>query len=334
MATTTHPASGHTRRSFLKMGAAGAAGAAAFSGYGLLNWAPAAQGRSIDLDLFVTDGVAPMVDGTSAYVRTFSPAEDKPSLPGPLILVAEGDQLTITVTNTLDVPHAFAIKGVVDSGPIAPGRTVVLEFDAPPAGTYLYEDPTDSPLYRLLGLHGALITMPADGANRPYDGGPEFTRQYVWVVAELDPHLNDRMRDGKPLGTLDDYEPRYFMINGASGVDALEDKTITPHGKVGEPALIRLVNGGAASHAMHFHGNHLHVLCQDGRRLDLQMLKDTIRLTGGETKDALLPFKPPPDAWPPTRSSSYPMHCHAEMTQTAGGGLYPHGMLAHWQLEE
>jgi len=27
------------------------------------------------------------------------------------------------------------------------------------------------------------------------------------------------------------------------------------------------------------------------------------------------------------------MHCHAEMSQTAGGGLYPNGMLAHWEVD-
>jgi hypothetical protein len=47
----------------------------------------------------------------------------------------------------------------------------------------------------------------------------------------------------------------------------------------------------------------------------------------------------PPDIWPPIEewgpelTLSYPMHCHAEMSQTAGGGLYPNGMLAHWEME-
>ena len=40
MATPTRPATGHTRRGFLRLGAAGAVSATAFSGYGLLRWAP------------------------------------------------------------------------------------------------------------------------------------------------------------------------------------------------------------------------------------------------------------------------------------------------------
>jgi hypothetical protein len=44
------------------------------------------------------------------------------------------------------------------------------------------------------------------------------------------------------------------------------------------------------------------------------------------------------DAWPPLDAEKgfaeqgYPMHCHAEMSQTAAGGLYPMGMLADWRL--
>ena len=40
-----------------------------------------------------------------------------------------------------------------------------------------------------------------------------------------------------------------------------------------------------------------------------------------------LRFKAPPDAYPPDSTAQvFPMHCHAEMSQTAGGGLYPHGI--------
>ena len=45
-------------------------------------------------------------------------------------------------------------------------------------------------------------------------------------------------------------------------------------------------------------------------------------------RDVIFPFKQPPDAWPAITSEpqNFPMHCHAEMSQTAGGGMYPHGM--------
>ena len=86
-------------------------------------------------------------------------------------------------------------------------------------------------------------------------------------------------------------------------------------------------------------GNHLAVLCHNAKRAPHAMRKDTIMMPPGFTKDALLPFTAPPDIWPPIAQwgsdlkLSYPMHCHAEMSQTAGGGLYPNGMLAHWEVD-
>ena len=177
--TTGDPAHGTTRRSFIKLSAATAA---ALGTYGLLAWTPRAEGRDHAIDLFVTAGESTMVDGRRVPVRTYSPADDGVSLPGPLMLVAERDRLRIAVTNTLDTAHGFAIDGVVDSGPIAPGSTRVLDLVAPPAGTYLYQDPVDAPFNRLLGLHGALVTMPADGTSTPYAGGPVFARQWLSLI--------------------------------------------------------------------------------------------------------------------------------------------------------
>jgi FtsP/CotA-like multicopper oxidase with cupredoxin domain len=333
--TTTDPAHGTTRRSFIKLSAATAA---AFGTYGLLAWAPRAEGSEYAIDLFITAGETTMVDGRRVLVRTFSPVEGSVSLPGPLMLVAERDRLRISITNTLDTPHGFAIDGVVDSGVVAPGETKVLDFAAPTAGTYLYHDPVNAPFNRLLGLHGALVTMPADGTNTPYAGGPVFTRQWVWVIQNIDSVWCDRARLGATT-TLDEIVPDYFLINGRSGVDSVHDETITIHGHLGEPALVRILNAGVATHAMHFHGNHLDVLCHNAKPAPHPMRKDTIMMPAGFTKDALLPFRPPPDMWPPMEqwgselTLSYPMHCHAEMSQTAGGGLYPNGMLAHWEIE-
>jgi FtsP/CotA-like multicopper oxidase with cupredoxin domain len=328
-------AHGTTRRSFMKLGVATAA---AFGTYGLLDWTPRAEGRQFSIDLFVTEGDTMMVDGKSVYVRTFSPVEGKVSLPGPLMLVAERDELVISITNTLSAPHGFSIAGVVDSGPIAPGETKVLRLAAPPAGTYLYQDPVDVPFNRLLGLHGALVTMPADGTNTPYAGAPAFTRQWVWVTENIDSVWSEQARLGGTT-TLDAIVPDYFLINGRSGVDSVHDPSITIHGKLYEPALVRILNAGVATHAMHFHGNHLDVLRHNSQPAPYAMRKDTIMMPGGFTKEALLPLRPPPDMWPPMEqwgpelTLSYPMHCHAEMSQTAGGGLYPNGMLAHWEIE-
>jgi hypothetical protein len=172
-----------------------------------------------------------------------------------------------------------------------------------------------------------------------YPGGPKFVRQWVWVTENVDSVWCERARRGGTT-TLDEIVPDYFLINGRSGVDSVHDPSISVHGKLYEPALVRIVNAGVATHAMHFHGNHLEVVCQNAKRAPYLMKKDTIMMPGGYTKDAILPFNPPPDIWPPIEewgpelTLSYPMHCHAEMSQTAAGGLYPNGMLAHWEIDK
>ena len=54
----------------------------AFATYGLVAWAPRAEGSQYTIDLFITEGDAMMVDGKSVYVRTFSPVDGQVSLPG------------------------------------------------------------------------------------------------------------------------------------------------------------------------------------------------------------------------------------------------------------
>ena len=53
----------------------------------------------------------------------------------------------------------------------------------------------------------------------------------------------------------------------------------------------------------------------------------------------LLPFERPADAavWPPKQEPfpmRYVMHCHTEMSNTAGGGNYPQGLVTHWEMTE
>jgi hypothetical protein len=111
-----------------------------------------------------------------------------------------------------------------------------------------------------------------------------------------------------------------------------------------------MVNTGAAAHSPHFHGNHVYVLSANGQSPEVGGLparsatgspivaeKDVVRLGSLSRKDVLLPFHLPLDQWPPYDPANspnyrYPMHCHAEMSQTAGGGQYPSGMYTEWEL--
>lgn len=115
--------------------------------------------------------------------------------------------------------------------------------------------------------------------------------------------------------------------------------------------MVRMVNAGIANHQIHFHGNHLWtvrrnnvewprdfgMVDEDGHVV-LQQWEDVVELPPMDRKDCMIPMKRPPDAtdqvwFNRTEDWKYPMHCHAEMSQTAAGGMYPGGLVAHWELK-
>jgi hypothetical protein len=118
----------------------------------------------------------------------------------------------------------------------------------------------------------------------------------------------------------------------------------------GQGTLYRIVNTGLAFHSPHFHGNHVYILTENrdlpliggvpALSADLRPLaveKDVFGIESLGTREVLLPFHEPLDQWPPYDPANspdyrYPMHCHAEMSQSAGGGQYPSGMYTEWEL--
>ena len=122
--------------------------------------------------------------------------------------------------------------------------------------------------------------------------------------------------------------PRYFTINGNS-YDHTHEPNTDLYGLYGEPALVRIMNAGGMVHSPHFHANHVEI-CSINRQnfSSNRKLKDIVSMYPLDCRDVIFPFKQPPDAWPAitNEAQNFPMHCHSEMSQTAGGGMYPHGM--------
>jgi hypothetical protein len=388
------------RREFLRFGSCGLA-AVTFGTAGLPIFLRGGRALAAPLSgavpLTLIEADAEMVDGTLVYSWAFDgPAG--PRIPGPLILATEGERVRLEVRN--EIPHGgahgFAVPGVVESGPIPHGETVPVDFTAPAAGTYLYLDPFNAPVNRVMGLHGVLLVVPPPvGHHTPYSrptpkvqrlfddlGSPGWSagrgsahfpghpwdpdRTWIWLFHTVDPDKNALLDPEQPgsVSTLaaaqfqEGYLPRYFTLNGKSGFFAAghhpDDAEhahhgplpeydlqvdIAPFGNVGQPALVRTVNAGLATHSLHPHGNHHYLLAENGTVRDNVWWVDTWTLPPLARKDLLLPFIRPPEipapAWPPVDELfplQYTMHCHVEMSQTAAGGNYPQGAVTHWQI--
>lgn len=210
------------------------------------------------LDLTMVDADAEMVDGvrvpTWAYESSLildAGGEPAARIPGPVIFVDEGDVVRLTIRNeiTNGGAHGFAVPGLL--APIAPlqrNEQATVEFVASRAGTYMYLDPENAPVNRVMGLHGALVVLPRPvGYRSPYSGPTENIarlfadlgttahfpghfwdrdRNAIWVFNAIDPAKLELAADatgGISAATfLDGYLPQYFTINGKSGFFAAQ----------------------------------------------------------------------------------------------------------------
>lgn len=378
---------GINRRDFIKIGLTGMTAIAIGSDLklpGIFRMSEA-HAATISVNLTITDALVEMIDLKQVYMWTFADSTG-PKFPGPAIFAREGDTINLSFTNALDEDHAVAISGTrITSGIIAPGQTRLMSFAAPTAGTYIYYDPLNPPVNRVLGLHGVLVVLPGTGNNIPYSnptanvrnlfndlgttahfpGNPwNSQRTFIWALHMTDPVLNAL---AEPAGappinrTLfkTQYLPQYFTISGMSGHFSSMATNISPRGRVGQPALIRIVNTGLVVSACHQHGNHVYVTSINGQVQSNVLYVDTFRVRPMDRIDWVVPFIRPPDIPPvavlnggtnpnqfirldapqelahvdmlglPQSPLAYPMHDHTEPTQTSAGGNYNTGALAH-----
>ncbi|MFN2350123.1 MAG: multicopper oxidase domain-containing protein [Thioalkalivibrio sp.] len=322
------------RRQFLRAGAALTAGCAVAGPLGLLTWSPRAQAANLSANLTARRGSVTMIDGTQATLFTFS-HNGQMSFPGATLVCQEGDTITVNLNNQLYTRVALKVGDTSIRETVNSRSSRSFSFSAPSAGTYLYYDDQNDGVNRIMGLHGALIVMPAGIRNRSFSNGPSFVRQYKWLLGNVDPVWGQQVQSqGDNHVTQidpDSFLPRYFTINGLAYEDTHEYNTEIA-GQYGEAALVRLLNAGGMVHSPHFHGNHVEIVSINHQNFSTnRKKKDVVSMFPVDVRDVIFPFIPPPDAWPPVGSNKmqhFPMHCHAEMSQTAGGGLYPHGMHA------
>ncbi|MBE0008224.1 MULTISPECIES: multicopper oxidase domain-containing protein [unclassified Arthrobacter] len=302
------------------------------------------------------------------------------------IIAEVGGRIRIRIHNRLSKPHQFVLHGAgpdrsdVGTGSINPGGTALLELDTPAPGTYIYADPTNAPVERVLGLFGVLLVVHPEHQWAIGEDLASFERQWLWICHDVDSVWAGIEASG---GTVDPRVtkavPRFFLLNGRSGFESLgittddalnlasEEETLisgyprqldvrqfgegTELGTLRGGQLVRMVNPGIVFHQMHFHGNHLWTVGRNNynwpRRngfvdpeghVVIQQWEDVVELEPMDRKDCIIPIKRPPDAINPvwdarTTDWEYPMHCHAEPSQTAAGGLYPGGLVAHWTLK-
>jgi FtsP/CotA-like multicopper oxidase with cupredoxin domain len=280
------------------------------------------------VSLSIEEALFEMVDGTLVYHWAFQDRNTAglglPQLPGPVISAVTGQMVRVTVANNLDEDHAFSVLGLPETEIIIPpGESRSVTFAAPAAGIYLYFDPLNAPVNRVLGLHGALVVLPQAG-NTPYSAPTDAVRQLfndlgttahfprhalspagwqrertrIWLMHQVDPRFNERTQNGETIDPADmtrNFLPRYFTVNGKSGAFSAHDPASTLTGRIGQPMLVRILNAGLYTHSNHLHANHVYVTAVNNVVRDNIFFVDTFHIFPLDTVDWLVPFIRPPD---------------------------------------
>ncbi len=296
-------------------------------------------GKVRNFTLYVRDGTLVLPGNQQVWMFGYTANPNQPaSLPGPTLVVNQGDTVNITLVNDRDPTltaahptgdghtvhlHGLDLPSAMDGDPMtAPGGHAVMQgtsytyhFVADQPGTYWYHCHEGAAEHIQMGMYGALVILPNGDSHRAYTGTPAFDKSYTMVLSDIDTQLHTQDYTSvhqadttEPNWTT--YRPNYFLINGKAWPDTMRDPDSWITATVGQTVLVRLINAGYVTHSIHTHGYHFEVIGTDGRKLSDPYEKDTLSIAPGERYDIILHLN---------MVGRYMLHDHFEQNTTNDG---------------
>lgn len=210
-------------------------------------------------------------------------------VPGPLMHVKEGDEVTVKVTNLTALPHTIHWHGILQRGTwrsdgvqditqpaIQPGDTFTYQFTAEPSGTLWYHCHVNvNEHVAIRGMWGPLIVDP----QKPMPIEKKVTKDYILMFTDWPSKWAQKPGEGGIPGDVFDY----FTINGKAHPD---EQSI--HVKKGDVIRLRLFGVGELTHSIHPHGHISKIAFKDGRPLPAPIEADTVLIGPGERYDLII----------------------------------------------
>jgi FtsP/CotA-like multicopper oxidase with cupredoxin domain len=203
-------------------------------------------------------------------------------VPGPVLDVAAGDAVTITLHNDLAEPVSLELPGeaVTEGGVEAPaGLTATYTFTAPSPGTFVYQSASNAGRQIAMGLYGALVVRPTTSGRAYADASTAYDTERMLVLSAIDPALNAN----PDTFDMRHFAPTYWLINGKSYPDTSEI-----HVSAGQRLLLRYVNAGFDNTTMALLGAHERVVGSDAFALPNPFDAIAETIPAGATMDAIL----------------------------------------------
>jgi zinc transporter, ZIP family len=227
-------------------------------------------------------------------------------VPGPALVVHQGDTLVLDYTNDDATPDSIHLHGIHDipvtmdgvagiSQPLVPnGGHFVYQFVADQPGTFLYHT-HDNEAMLDSGLYGAIIVEPSH--PRPIESG--LAHDFLEVISSW------QIRSGSE---------NEFTLNGKE-YPATQQLNV----RSGERFRIRWINiSGEEFHTMHTHGHYQQIVARDAAPLSYRDIEDTVLVAPGQRVDVVVKADAKPGTWL--------VHCHV-MDHTEDANGMPSGLI-------
>jgi nitrite reductase (NO-forming) len=211
-------------------------------------------------------------DGTKVHAMTFNG-----SIPGPMMVVHEGDYVELTLVNpdTNSMAHNIdfhAATGGLGGGELTlinPGEQVVLRFKATRPGVFVYHCAPGGPMipwHVVSGMSGAIMVLPRDGLKE--ETGKSLRYDKAYYIGENDFYVPkdengkfkhyDSASESYPetAEVMRKLVPTHVVFNGAVG--ALTGKNAL-QASVGERVLVihSQANRDSRPHLIGGHGDYV-----------------------------------------------------------------------------
>jgi zinc transporter, ZIP family len=211
-------------------------------------------------------------------------------VPGPAIVVRQGDTVVIDYANDGAMPDSMHLHGIHDipdtmdgvggisQALVAPGSHFVYRFVANAPGTFIYHTHDDEAMLDS-GLYGAIIVTPSH--PRPIERG--LAHDFLGVISSW------QIQSGAE---------NHFTINGKE-----YPATRVLDVRSGERFRIRWINiSGEEFHTMHTHGHYQQIVARDAAPVDYRDIEDTVLVAPGQRVDVVIDANAKPGTWL--------IHCH------------------------
>ena len=211
-------------------------------------------------------------------------------VPGPVLVVDQGDRVVIDYTNATSVPDAIHMHGIHEIPLSMDGVAGISQALVPQNGSFQYRFTADTPgtfMYHThnnearldSGLYGAIVVRP----RHPRPEEQHLAHDFV------------EMLTGWKIQSTNE---NHWTINGKE-----YPATQVMNVRRGERFRIRWISlTSEDSHTMHTHGHYQKVIARDAQPVETRDVQDTVAVLPGQRVDVVVTADQQPGTWL--------VHCH------------------------